>query len=67
MDKIGELTTFSGTFTYMAPEIKDGLQYDGRKIDIFSTAVIIFVIVLGTFPFREAKKDEHFFSMIHNG
>ena len=25
MDKIAELTTYSGSFTYMAPEIKEGL------------------------------------------
>jgi serine/threonine protein kinase len=29
----------------MAPEIKEGKVYDGKKIDIFSTGVILFIIV----------------------
>ena len=41
--------------TYMAPEIKLGQVYDGKEVDIFSTGVILFIIVLGIFPFREAK------------
>ena len=38
----------------MAPEILDDKKYDGRKIDIFATGVIIFVIVIGIFPFGKA-------------
>ena len=53
--------------TYMAPEIKEGKKYDGSKIDIFSTGVILFIIVLGIFPFKEAKKDEYFYKMIFDG
>jgi len=52
--------------TYMAPEIKEGKQYDGRQIDIFSTGVILFIIVQGIFPFKEAKKDEYFYNLILN-
>jgi serine/threonine protein kinase len=52
--------------TYMAPEIKEGKQYDGRQIDIFSTGVILFIIVQGIFPFKEAKKDEYFYNLIMN-
>jgi len=51
----------------MAPEIKEGKTYDGTKIDIFSTGVILFIIVLGNFPFREANKEEYFYKMIYNG
>lgn len=53
--------------TYMAPEIKEGKQYDGRSIDIFSTGVILFIIVQGIFPFKEAKKDEYFYNLILTG
>ena len=53
--------------TYMAPEIKEGKIYDGMQIDLFSTAVILFIIVQGIFPFREAKKDEYFYSLILSG
>lgn len=31
--------------TYMAPEIKEGKTYDGKQIDMFSTGVILFIIV----------------------
>lgn len=43
--KINKLSSYRGTMTYMAPEIKEGKVYDGRQIDIFSTAVILFIIV----------------------
>ena len=63
--KINKLTSYRGTMTYMAPEIKEGKQYDGRQIDIFSMGVILFIIVQGIFPFKEAKTDEYFYNLIH--
>jgi len=65
--KINKLTSYRGTMTYMAPEIKEGKQYDGRSIDIFSTGVILFIIVQGIFPFKEAKKDEYFYNLLLTG
>lgn len=65
--KIHALKSYRGTMTYMAPEIKEGKQYDGKEIDMFSTAVILFIIVQGIFPFKEAKKDEYFYSLILKG
>jgi serine/threonine protein kinase len=50
----------------MAPEIKEGIVYDGKQTDVFSVGVILFIIVLGIFPFKEAKKDEYFFALLHN-
>lgn len=64
--KINRLKSYRGTMTYMAPEIKEGKQYDGRQIDIFSTGVILFIIVQGIFPFKEAKKDEYFYNLLLN-
>jgi hypothetical protein len=29
----------------MAPEIKEGRTYNGKKVDIFSSGVILFIIV----------------------
>ena len=43
--KINKLKSYRGTMTYMAPEIKEGKMYDGRQIDVFSTGVILFIIV----------------------
>lgn len=65
--KINKLMSYRGTMTYMAPEIKEGKQYDGRQIDIFSTGVILFIIVQGIFPFKEAKKDEYFYNLLLQG
>jgi len=53
--------------TYMAPEIKENKNYDGCQIDMFSTGVILFIIVQGIFPFKEAKKDEYFYNLLLNG
>ena len=63
---VNKLKSYKGTMTYMAPEIKEGLVYDGKQTDVFSVGVILFIIVLGIFPFKEAKKDEYFFALIHN-
>jgi serine/threonine protein kinase len=65
--KIQKLNSYRGTMTYMAPEIKEGKQYDGRQIDIFSCGVILFIIVQGIFPFKEAKKDEYFYNLLLTG
>ena len=65
--KIHSLSSYRGTMTYMAPEIKEGKKYDGVHIDLFSTAVILFIIVQGIFPFKEAKKDEYFYKLIMEG
>lgn len=48
----------------MAPEIKEGKTYDGRKADIFSSAVVLFILVRGIFPFKEARKEEFFFNFL---
>jgi serine/threonine protein kinase len=64
---IHKLKSYRGTMTYMAPEIKEGKTYDGVAIDLFSTAVILFIIVQGIFPFKEAKKDEYFYNLILKG
>ena len=66
-DNISHLKSKRGTLTYMAPEIKAGLEYDGRQTDIFSCGVILFIVVLGIFPFREAKKDDYYYNLLLNG
>jgi len=33
---------------------------------MFSTGVILFIIVQGIFPFKEAKKDEYFYNLLLN-
>ncbi len=65
--KIHSLKSYKGTKTYMAPEIKEQKKYDGMQIDIFSTGVILFIIVQGIFPFQEAKNDEYYYNLLLKG
>ena len=64
--KINRLNSYKGTLTYMAPEIKEEKTYSGKQIDMFSTGVILFIIVVGIFPFKEARPDEYFYNLIIN-
>jgi len=61
------LKSYRGTFTYMAPEIKEGRQYSGQKADIFSTGVVLFILVRGIFPFKEARREEYFYNLLSSG
>lgn len=65
-NRSSKLSSYRGTFTYMAPEIKEGKKYDGVKVDLFSSAVILFILIRGIFPFREARVEESFYSHIVN-
>jgi serine/threonine protein kinase len=64
---IDQLKSYRGTMTYMAPEIKEGKTYDGTQVDLFSVGVIIFIIVQGIFPFKEARKEEYFYNLLLTG
>ena len=48
----------------MAPEIKEGRIYNGKKADIFSVGVVLFILIRGIFPFKEARKEEFFYNLI---
>jgi serine/threonine protein kinase len=58
------LSSYRGTFTYMAPEIKEGKKYKGLQVDLFSAGVILFILIRGIFPFKEARKEEFFFNLL---
>ena len=64
---IDKLTDYRGTQSYMAPEIKKGLVYEGRQVDIFSVGVVLFSLVRGLFPFGEAKSSDYWYSLIRQG
>merc|ERR1712036_72079 len=64
---IDALNSYRGTMTYMAPEIKEGMQYKGQNVDMFSIGVILFIMVQGIFPFKEARKEEYFYNLILQG
>lgn len=58
------LKSYRGTMTYMAPEIKEGKTYKGTQVDMFSFGVILFIIVHGIFPFKEARTEEYFYNLL---
>ena len=58
------LRSKKGTLTYMAPEIKLGRKYDGKQVDVFSLGVILFIIVVGIFPFQQARADDYFYKLL---
>ena len=61
---INRLSSYRGTMTYMAPEIKEERQYDGRQADVFSAGVVLFIMVQGLFPFKEARTTEFFYNLL---
>ena len=64
---VDALKSYRGTMTYMAPEIKEGKTYKGTQVDLFSLGVILFIIVQGIFPFKEARREEYFYGLLMNG
>jgi serine/threonine protein kinase len=60
----GYLTTALGTRPYMAPEIHEKRPYKGEKVDIFSSAICLFIMITGLPPFNEARVDEFYYKFI---
>ena len=48
----GFMITRLGTKPYLAPEIIDRVPYKGELVDVFSTGVVLFILVVGSFPFH---------------
>lgn len=62
----GYMSTILGTKPYMAPEIHEHKPYKGEAIDLFALGIILFIMVAGTPPFTQAKKDETYYRYIYN-
>lgn len=64
---IEQLTSFRGTQSYMAPEIRAGQVYNGKQTDIFSMGVVLFTLVVGYFPFSAAEDNDSFYNFLTQG
>jgi serine/threonine protein kinase len=54
----------AGTPQYQAPEIFEQDTYDGLKADMFSIGVILFMIVIKSYPFKNSDKNDKFYRLI---
>jgi len=60
-DGSGMLNTKVGTPNYMAPEIHLDQPYDGKDVDLFASAIILFIMVVGSPPFTTATPDDPYY------
>ena len=60
-----KLSTVLGTIGYQSPELLEGKHYSGIKNDIFACGVILFIIVNGYPPFREAKNKDPWYKQFY--
>lgn len=58
------LQTDCGTKSYMSPEVAGSQQYRGEDADIWSAAVVMFIMLCGNPPFQIAAKQDWWFNAI---
>eukprot|EP00826_Nyctotherus_ovalis_P048004 TRINITY_DN5613_c0_g1_i3.p1 TRINITY_DN5613_c0_g1~~TRINITY_DN5613_c0_g1_i3.p1 ORF type:complete len:350 (+),score=89.53 TRINITY_DN5613_c0_g1_i3:150-1199(+) len=52
------LKTACGSPCYAAPEMIEGKEYTGLKVDVWSAGVVLFVMLTGSLPFEEARGEK---------
>jgi len=48
-----------GTPIYVAPEILEGKEYSGEKVDVFACGVVLYIMLTGRYPFYAASLTDH--------
>lgn len=66
-DGTGTHLTYLGTDGFMAPEIHLTQPYEGNKIDVFATGVILFNMVMAAPPFGSATPNDPYYKLIVSG
>jgi len=64
-DGSGILHTFLGTEGYMAPEINLKSPYNGSLVDLFASAIILFIMYSGHPPFKSRSKGSTLQTFVH--
>jgi serine/threonine-protein kinase Chk1 len=59
------LTTPCGTPPYLAPEIRN-LSYHGDRVDIWSSGIILYVLLVGNTAWAEPTFEDYEFTMYYN-
>lgn len=63
-DNKGLLHTKLGTLNYMAPEICLKQPYQGKSVDLFAAAIILFIMVAQHPPFNTAEAKDPFYKVL---
>jgi serine/threonine protein kinase len=63
-DNSGYCKTKLGTESYMAPEIHARRPYIGASVDLFASAIILFIMVTQHPPFFRAEPNDSFYRLI---
>ncbi|OQR98862.1 protein kinase [Achlya hypogyna] len=62
------MTTSVGKFFYMAPEMFTEAPYEPAKVDVWSLGVMLFIMLTGLPPFRQARRlDDRFECLTTDG
>jgi len=60
----GRLSSYKGTLGYMPPEQLAKKSYSGKAADLFSAAVVLFMMVTQCQPFEEARVTDKYYRFL---